>query len=207
MARILAWADAHHSRTGRWPSCTEGRIPGAPAVVFKDLAKAVRRESEVAVAHHWGVDEQTVWKWRKALGVGPTTEGTSRLRSDYAREPAVVAGLRKAQAKSGDPGRRAKLAAAMRGKKMDRRVVEALAAQRRGTRHTEESRRKMSEAHRRRGTLVPGTVVWTEREDDLVRSLPAPEAARRTGRPIGAVWARRRRLKVPDGRRKENTRT
>ena len=92
----------------------------------------------------------------------------------------------------------------MRGKKMDRRVVEALAAQRRGTRHTAESRRKMSETHRRRGTLVPGTVVWTEREDELVRSLPAAEAARRTGRPIGAVWARRRVLRVPDGRRKEN---
>jgi hypothetical protein len=170
--------------------------------VYKGLAKAVRRESEVAVAHHWGVDEQTVGKWRKALGVGATTEGTSKLRSDYAQEPAVVAGLRKAQAKSGDPGRRAKLSAAMRGRKMDRRVVEALAARRRGTRHTQESRRKMSEAHRRRGTLVPGTVVWTEREDDLVRSLPAPEAARRTGRPIGAVWTRRRRLGVPDGRRR-----
>jgi hypothetical protein len=25
------------------------------------------------------------------------------------------------------------------------------------------------EAHRRRGTLVPGTVVWTANEDELVR--------------------------------------
>ena len=124
-----------------------------------------------------------------------------------AREPAVVAGLRKATAKSGDPARRAKLAAAMRGKKMDRRVVEALAAQRRGTRHREESRRRMSEAHRRRGTLVPGTVVWTGREDALVRSLPAAEAARRTGRMLGAVWKRRRVLGLPDGRRKGNKRT
>ena len=50
----------------------------------------------------------------------------------------------------------------------------------------------MSETHRRRGTLVPGTQVWTPEEDQLVRSLPAAEAARRTGRAIGAVWARRR---------------
>jgi hypothetical protein len=182
-----------------WPVGKKGRAKSL--VVFKDLARAVRRESEVAVAHHWGVDKQTVRKWRKALGVGRVTEGTSRRLSDHAREPAVVAGLKKAQAKSGDPARRAKLSAAMRGKKKDRRVVAALAAQRRGTRHREESRRKMSEAHRRRGTLVPGTVVWTEQEDELVRSLPAAEAARRTGRTLGAVWARRRVLGLPDGRR------
>jgi hypothetical protein len=89
---------------------------------------------------------------------------------------------------------------------MDRRVVEALAAQRRGTRHWDESRRKMSEAHRRRGTLVPGTVVWAPAEDALVKSFPAAEAARRTGRTLVAVWQRRRVLGVPDGRRKENQR-
>jgi hypothetical protein len=188
-----------------WPVGKRGRAKAL--VVFKDLARAVRRESEVAVAYHWGVTGQTVGKWRKALGVERVTEGTSKLLSELAQEPAVLAGLRKATAKYGDPARRAKLAAAMRGRKMDRRVVEALAAQRRGTRHTEGSRRKMSEAHRRRGTLVPGTVVWTEREDALVRSLPAAEAARRTGRTLGAVWSRRRVLGLPDGRRKESKRT
>ena len=118
----------------------------------------------------------------------------------------MVAGLKKATAKAGDPARRAKLSAAMRGKKMDRRVVEALAAQRRGTHHREESRRKMCKTHRRRGTLVPGTVVWTPKEDALVRLLPAAEAARRTGRTLVAVWQRRRVLGVPDGRRKESKR-
>ncbi len=185
-----------------WPVGQRGRAKSL--VVYKDLACAVRRESEVAVAHQWGVTGQTVGKWRKALGVERVTEGTSKRLSDHAHTPAVVAALKKAQAKSGDPARRAKLAAAMRGRKVDRGVVEALAEQRRGTCHTEETRRKMSEAHKRRGTLVPGTVVWTERDDDLVRSLPAPEASRRTGRTLVAVWARRRRLGVPDGRRKEN---
>jgi hypothetical protein len=183
-----------------WPVGKKGRAKSL--IVFKDLARAVRRESEIAVAYHWGVTGQTVGKWRQALGVERVTEGTSKRLSDHAQEPAVVAGLKKAQAKSGDPARRAKLAAAMRGKKMDRRVVEALAAQRRGTRHREESRRKMSEAHRRRGTLVPGTQVWTPKEDALVRSLPAAEAARRTGRTLVAVWQRRRVLGVPDGRRR-----
>jgi hypothetical protein len=183
-----------------WPVGKRGRARSL--VVFKGLARAVRRESEIVVARQWGVTGQTVGKWRKALGVGRVTDGTSKLLSDHAREPAVVAGLKKATAKAGDPARRAKLSAAMRGRKMDRRVVEALAAQRRGTRHREESRRKMSEAHRRRGTLVPGTVVWTEKEDALVRSLPAAEAARRTGRTLGAVWKRRRVLGLPDGRRR-----
>ena len=64
----------------------------------------------------------------------------------------------------------------------------------------------MGETHRRRGTLVPGTVVWREREDALVRSLPAAEAARRTGRTLGAVWHRRRVLGLPDGRRKGSRR-
>jgi hypothetical protein len=30
----------------------------------------------------------------------------------------------------------------------------------------------MSATHRQRGTLVPGTVLWTAEEDDLVRTLP-----------------------------------
>jgi hypothetical protein len=46
----------------------------------------------------------------------------------------------------------------------------------------------MSETHKRRGTLVPGPVVWTKEEDALVKSLPAAEAARRTGRSLVAVW-------------------
>jgi hypothetical protein len=167
-----------------WPVGKKGRARSL--VVYKDLARAVRRESEVAVAHHWGMGVTAVRKWRKALGVERVNEGKSKRLSDHAREPAVVAGLRKAQAKSGAPAPRAKLAAAMRGKKVDRRVVEALAARRRGARHKEETRR-MSEVHRRRDTLVPGTQVRREREDALVRSLPAAEAAWRTGRTLVAV--------------------
>jgi hypothetical protein len=70
-----------------------------------------------------------------------------------------------------------------------------------GRRQSAESRRKMSEAHRRRGTLVPGTIPWTAEEDHLVQTLPAEEAAKKTGRSLSGVYARRRRLGVPDGRR------
>jgi hypothetical protein len=59
----------------------------------------------------------------------------------------------------------------------------------------------MSESHRRRGTLVPGTRTWTAQEDELVRTLPVKDAAGRTGRTLTAVHARRRVLALPDGRK------
>src|SRR5262249_11919554 len=79
-----------------WPVCRAGKwlVP----VVYRGLAKAVRRESAQAVAYWWGVHRQTVWAWRKALGVGATTEGTARLRSDYTREPWALRGRRKGAA-------------------------------------------------------------------------------------------------------------
>src|SRR5262249_880906 len=58
----------------------------------------------------------------------------------------------------------------------------------------------MSRAHRQRGTLVPGTEVWTAEEDESVRTMTPKDAAERTGRTLVAVWARRRVLQLPDGR-------
>jgi hypothetical protein len=60
----------------------------------------------------------------------------------------------------------------------------------------------MSQAHKRRGTLVPGTRLWTAEEDKLVRELPTKEAARRTERTEIAVKSRRHLLGLADGRRK-----
>lgn len=39
---ILAWADAHHARTGRWPAGTFGRIADAPAETWSGVDKALR---------------------------------------------------------------------------------------------------------------------------------------------------------------------
>jgi hypothetical protein len=182
-----------------WPVGKKGRAKGL--VVYQGLAKAVRRESELAVAHWWGITEQTVWKWRKALGVGATTEGTSRLRHDYFGEPWARKARKKALAKARDPDRREKIAAAKRGKPRPPEVVEAVRRARLGKNLSEETRRRMSEAHRRRGTRPPKAgSPWSAAEDELVRTLPASEAARRTGRTLVAVWARRRQLGLPDGR-------
>jgi hypothetical protein len=136
-----------------WPL---GRTSRRPAIiVYAGLARAIRRESAQAVGYWWGVGMDRVWKWRKALGVGATTEGTSRLRSAYCAEPWFEAARAKSAAKSGGPARREKIAAARRGKLRPRHVIEAMAAGRRGKPHDAETRRKMSEAHKRRGTWPP----------------------------------------------------
>jgi hypothetical protein len=109
-----------------WPVGKRGRHQAL--VVFKDLAKAVRREAAQAVGYWWGVGTDRVWKWRKALGIGATTQGTSRLRSAYCAEPWADAARAAAAARAGDPGRREKIAAARRGKPRPRRVIEAMAA-------------------------------------------------------------------------------
>src|SRR4051794_27994816 len=64
-----------------WPVGKRGRAKAL--IVYRDLARAVRRESAIAVCHWWGVTAQTVTKWRKALGVPEHNDGTRRLRRDY----------------------------------------------------------------------------------------------------------------------------
>ena len=60
-----------------WPIGKRGR--GRTLVLYKGLDRAVRKESEAAVCHGWGVCPTTVWKWRNALGIARTqTQGTLR---------------------------------------------------------------------------------------------------------------------------------
>ena len=40
--RILAWADAHHAATGRWPTRTSGPIAGVPGDNWRTVADALR---------------------------------------------------------------------------------------------------------------------------------------------------------------------
>src|SRR5262249_32373912 len=101
----------------------------------------------------------------------------------------------KARAKDRDPERCAKIAAARRGKPRPPHVGQAVAAAHRGTHHTDEAKAKMSATHRRRGTLVPGTRVWTAEEDEVALTLPAAQVAERTGRTISAVYIRQSALR------------
>lgn len=193
---------------------TDGRIPwplgrppgkgGRPSlIVYRGLAKAVRRESRQAICHWWGAAGDTVRKWRRALGVPLSNEGTSRLRSAYSREDWAVNARKKAQTKARDPQRRAKIAAARRGKKRPTHVIEALRRAHLGKPTSEETRRKQSESHKRRGTRPPWlNAPWTPEEEELCRTRPASEVANLTGRTLWAVYHRRRQLGVRGGRRR-----
>jgi hypothetical protein len=82
-------------------------------------------------------------------------------------------------------------------------VIAALVAANTGKLLSEETRRKLSEAHGRRGTRPPKAgPPWSATEDALLRTLPAAEVARRTGRTLSAIYMRRRELGLPDGRRR-----
>jgi hypothetical protein len=92
--------------------------------MFGALARAIRRESGVAVQHWWGVCEKTVNVWRRALGVPASTEGTHRLRVKHAETPANKRKLRKATLMSNNPEHHAKVSAALKGRKRPEHAVE-----------------------------------------------------------------------------------
>src|ERR1700728_2049420 len=117
-----------------WPIGQTGRSK-AP-VLFKGLAKAVRKESGVAVCHWWGVSRWRINGWRKALGAKTVNEGTHRLKCQYGKEPFFKRAQREAWKKSRDPERCEKIAASRRGKKMPPKVKRALLAAHLGSKHS-----------------------------------------------------------------------
>ncbi|HEY1602813.1 MAG TPA: NUMOD3 domain-containing DNA-binding protein [Pirellulales bacterium] len=177
-----------------WPI---GKANGAKSLVlYKGLARALSRESGPAVCHWWGIAPCTVRNWKRLLGVSGDTDGTRAVRSlsflGTAGKKARAAGV----LKSRDPARRAKISAALRGKRRSAAVVEKMRQSKLGTRHTDETRRKMSEAHRRRGTRPPKAGrPWSAAEDALLSALPSAEAARKTKRTVNAVKQRRWKLR------------
>jgi Ni/Co efflux regulator RcnB len=134
-------------------------------------------------------------KWRNALDVGSSNAGIRALRSDIFRhEPWAKLTRQKAWAKARDPVRREKIAAAKRGV-VRPAVMAKVRKSNIGRTLNDETRRKMSEAHRRRGTRPPKAGrSWSDHEDAMLRSLPAGDVARRTGRTLRAVYNRRSKL-------------
>jgi len=182
-----------------------GGMKSNAILLYGDLVRAVRKEAAQAVGYWWGIGTDTLWKWRKALGVEANNVATRRLRHDYALEPSGTAALELAQEKCRDGRRdrkrRQKIAAAKRGKPRPPHVVEAVRAAHLGKKASEQARRRMSAAHKRRGTRPPKAGrPWTAQEDELVRTLPPAEVARRTLRTMPAVYSRRTTLELPDGR-------
>jgi hypothetical protein len=182
-----------------WPTCQPQSTQAI--ILFGALARAVRRESNQAVARAWGVTGQTVTKWRKALGVDKT-EGTTSLRIEMGTHEPWAKRARNAMQKTlSDPARAAKISTALKGRAKSPAQAARLRTLFADRKHTAATRRKMSAAHKARGTRVPGTSPdWTPEQDELVRTLSATEAARRTGRSVSAIHTRWQRLGLPDRR-------
>ena len=111
-------------------------------------------------------------EWRKALGVSRTDNEGTRRLIQAAAE----AGARAARDRPVPPEER--------------------------ERHRQVAREKNLGRY-----LLPGfngfnLRAWTRKEDRLVRTLPAAEVVRRTGRTLTAVYDRRSLLGVLDGRRR-----
>jgi len=132
--RVVAISDAPQ----QWPL---GVVWGHHIpVLCGSLVRAVNREAASDVAEAWGVGRGLVSKWRKALRV-KGTEG-DRLRLSEA-------------VRASDPARARKIAKAKRGVPRPRWIIEAMAQARTGTKHSAETRAKMSETHKRIRTWPP----------------------------------------------------
>lgn len=96
---------------------------GSPSLILTDeMARAVRTESEQAIAAHWGVSAGTVWSWRKSLGVGRITPGTRAILSAGVPEEAAARG----RASAATPEARARMAASKQGRAMHPNTASAL---------------------------------------------------------------------------------
>ena len=137
-------------------------------ILCGNLRDAVKRESEVAVGHHWGVCINVVQKWRRALGVEMYNSGTRVLQHRSGLENATPAKMRRITALARKAGRRPKPKA---------------------------WRRRMAEMIRRRiaasGPINPRHQLWQPAEDRLLGTASDEELAVRLKRTPGAVRTRR----------------
>jgi hypothetical protein len=136
--------------------------------------------------------------------LGP--HGTKASRLEYDRPLACIvwqvaqdAECRRGNARdAASPERAAKIAAAKRGVPRSLATGAKMPKAATGRRHTPEALAKMSAQRKGKDGppwLNPG---WTEAENELLRTLPAKEVARRTGR---TVYVQRCRLGINDGRK------
>ena len=135
------------------------------------------------------------------MGVPRWNEGDLRLKVAIGKSDALKPALAAMHAKARDLVRRAKIAAARRGKPRPAHVIEAVRRCKIGNRPSMATRKKMSEAHKQRGTQPPAAGrPWTVQEDELLITMPTAEVLKQTGRTVLAIRSRRQKLALPDGR-------
>jgi hypothetical protein len=179
--RILAWGDAWYAARGQWPKHDDGPIPDAPEET-------------------WDAVEAALYNGCRGLKGGSSLYA---LLKRYRRIPGRRSRLAPFQTSRGRKAR-------PRGKHPDvgqrRRALEL---REQGLLHKEIGRElgvSNQRAHQlvqtsEQATPLPPAVPrpWTEAEDALVLTLPAGEAATRTGRTRDAVSYRRRVLSRTNG--------
>lgn len=192
LVEVGGWTDAPIS----WPR--RAKTGKHSPIVCGDLIRAVRVESGIAVAHHWGVSVTTVWAWRKALGVEHTNPGTARLYRVYKPLKLTDSVVERGRAEALSPEALEKNAAAHRGKSVPAQTLAGLLKAARRPK-PEEWKRQLSE--RLRTEWADGSrtnpKAWSEAEEfELLRMHAAGtcdrEIAQALGRTINAVRTRRR---------------
>ena len=173
------------------------RKTGKPFVILcGDLIRAVQTESEVAVAHNWGVDKETVRKWRRALGIGRMTAGTTQVfRTLFeSRIPEDVA--ERGRIKSRSKASRQKMISSKTGQPMHENTRKALLKAVKRPK-SQSHREAMSLAHKARGTHPPNGRPWTKAEDERLGRAPDKILALEFDRSVVSIRKRRTRLQIP----------
>ena len=165
-----------------------------------DLVRAIRTESEMAVAHHWGVRNQTVWKWRRALNVPRMTNGSLRLVIEYATEKFTPEALTKGKEAMHSPEVRAKLSAARKGRPQHPNTIAACRELGRRPK-SEEWKRGMSERSKKmwenpEAHGLPSRRKWTEEELALIGTDSDKAVAKALGLPVNVVQYKRESLGI-----------
>jgi hypothetical protein len=176
--------------------------PGPPGpILFGDLIRAVETESEIAVAHHWGVSNKTVWAWRKAMEVPRMTKGGTQLAIAYAPERLNEEARTSARRAMGRADVRARLSEAKVGKPLHPNMI---AAQREAVRKPKTEARKKAASERMRRVWehpeehgLPATHRWTDEEIAILGKEHDAMIAERLGVAPHIVEQKRRRLGIP----------
>ena len=137
-----------------WPIGKGGSRGNRSLVLYKDLVRAVRRESLVAIRHWWGVCPLTVQRWRRALDVPAMTMGSRRLKAAYALSSAGDK-ARRAGAKAWTAQRRKRISVALTGRKRSAESIAKVRAALMGKKLSAKHRRRISEGMRRRRKAKP----------------------------------------------------
>jgi hypothetical protein len=182
----------------QWPATRGGPRPAV--IVCADLIRAIRVESAIAVAFHWGVSAATVGNWRRALEVPRITNGTRRLHIDYAPEKLTPEVRAKAKESMHSPETRAKLSAGRVGRPLHPNMV---AAQREAVRRPKSDEWKQRLSQRMREMWqhpeehgLPARHVWTDEENALIGTQSDAAIANLLNVTEAVVYNQRRRLGI-----------